>query len=192
MHGIAHGGIEYSISEYTERISAMKKFITTSPAAFDAIFDKIGKEMMLISTAAEGKANTMTASWGCCGMLWNRPVALAFIRPQRHTFSLLEKSEFFSLAFLDTAHRGALQYCGTHTGRGNDKFKAAGLSCTYSNEGIPYPEESQAVLLCRKLYAAELSESAFCDPALASFYTAKDFHKVYVGEILNCLQENNA
>ena len=33
-------------------------------------FEKIGSEWMLISAAKDGKANTMTASWGGIGVLW--------------------------------------------------------------------------------------------------------------------------
>lgn len=49
------------------------------------VFTAIGKEWMLITaeTEKDGKptANTMTASWGGLGRLWNKDVAFAFIRP---------------------------------------------------------------------------------------------------------------
>ena len=48
-------------------------------------FEKIGSEWMLISAAKDGKANTMTASWGGIGVLWGKNVATVYIRPQRHT-----------------------------------------------------------------------------------------------------------
>ena len=35
-------------------------------------FEKIGSEWMLISAAKDGKANTMTASWGGIGVLWGK------------------------------------------------------------------------------------------------------------------------
>ena len=38
-------------------------------------FEKIGSEWMLISAAKDGKANTMTASWGGIGVLWGKNVA---------------------------------------------------------------------------------------------------------------------
>lgn len=34
-------------------------------------FDKIGKDWLLISATKNGKTNTMTASWGTLGHLWN-------------------------------------------------------------------------------------------------------------------------
>lgn len=34
--------------------------------------------------------NVMTASWGCVGWLWNKPVAVIFVRPERFTHDLLK------------------------------------------------------------------------------------------------------
>ena len=48
-------------------------------------FEKIGSEWMLITAEKHGKVNTMTASWGGLGILWGKPVATAYIRPQRYT-----------------------------------------------------------------------------------------------------------
>ena len=54
-------------------------------------FDKIGKDWLLISATKSGKTNTMTASWGTLGHLWNKDVAIIFIRPQRYTKESLMK-----------------------------------------------------------------------------------------------------
>lgn len=54
-------------------------------------FDKVGKDWLLISATKNGKTNTMTASWGTLGHLWNKNVAIIFIRPQRYTKNSLMK-----------------------------------------------------------------------------------------------------
>ena len=38
-------------------------------------FEAIGKEWMLVTAGTKEKFNTMTASWGGIGWLWNKPVA---------------------------------------------------------------------------------------------------------------------
>ena len=48
-------------------------------------FQMIGKEWLLVTAEKEGKTNTMTASWGGVGIMWGKPVAYVFIRPQRYT-----------------------------------------------------------------------------------------------------------
>ena len=43
----------------------------------------IGEEWMLITAGSPDNYNTMTASWGGLGMLWNKPVAFIFIKNGR-------------------------------------------------------------------------------------------------------------
>ena len=65
----------------------------------DNIFDTIGKEWMLVCAGNKEKFNMMTASWGCLGWLWNKPVAVVFIRPERFTHGIIEENEFMTLPF---------------------------------------------------------------------------------------------
>lgn len=62
-------------------------------------FQAIGKEWMLVTAGDKEKFNTMTASWGGIGYLWNKPVVFVFIRPERYTFEFIEKSEYFTLSW---------------------------------------------------------------------------------------------
>ena len=43
-------------------------------------FEAIGKEWMLVTSGSKEKFNTMTASWGGIGFLWNLPRALFFVK----------------------------------------------------------------------------------------------------------------
>ena len=54
-------------------------------------FTAIGDEWLLITAKDGDKVNAMTASWGGLGIMWGKPAAYIFVRPQRHTFGLLEK-----------------------------------------------------------------------------------------------------
>lgn len=153
-----------------------------APEALENVFRLVGKDWMLITAASGDTVNTMTASWGGMGVLWNKPVAFCFIRPQRYTFALTEQSERFSLSFFEESYRPALRLCGTKSGRDLDKFAAAGLTPAQEN-GVPYVKEARLVLLCRKLYADMLKKDSFLDPALLSNYKDDDFHRVYVVEI---------
>ena len=54
-------------------------------------FEAIGKEWMLVTAGTKEKFNTMTASWGGIGWLWNKPVAFVFIRPERYTYEFVGK-----------------------------------------------------------------------------------------------------
>ena len=80
-----------------------------SPYELESACKLIGKDWMLICAGD----NAMTASWGCMGVLWNKPVCIAYIRPQRHTYTLTETNDRLALAFFDEDYRPALRYFGT-------------------------------------------------------------------------------
>lgn len=140
----------------------------------------IGSDWMLVCAGD----NAMTASWGGMGVLWNKPVAFVFIRPQRHTYAMTEQNDRLTLAFFDESHRDALRYFGTHSGRDGDKFAATGLCRAHHPAlGTLYPAEARLLLFCRKLYADDLKKDCFLDPAMLAHYRAEDFHRMYVCEI---------
>lgn len=170
----------------------MKNFKKRTPAEFEGVFDRIGKEWMLITAhgkneQGEDTVNTMTASWGGMGFLWNRPVAFCFVRPQRYTYRFAEQSERFSLSFFGEEHRAALRICGTKSGRDTDKWRESGLT-PVMHEGVPVIAEARFNLVCRKLYADTLREESFVVPRLLENYKAGDFHRVYVVEIEEILE----
>ena len=150
-------------------------------------FTKIGKEWALVSAGDESKCNTMTVSWGGVGVLWGKNGVYIFIRDSRYTKEFLDNADLFSLSFLNEEYRGALNYCGSHSGRNEDKFAAAGLTPAFRNK-IPYPDEADLVLLCRKMAAVPITENSFTDPDIASrWYADHDMHTMYVGEILEAV-----
>ena len=153
------------------------------------VFEMIGQQWTLITAAdqAHGKVNAMTASWGGMGVLWSKKVAYIFVRPQRYTHGLLDSQEIFTLGFLPESCRKALQYCGAHSGQSEDKLANCGLHGRME-DGIPLIDESEVTLVCRKLYRQELDPSCFTDrEADARYYPDRDYHTMYVGEILKVL-----
>lgn len=164
------------------------EFHEICPKDFDkSVFHTISKEWMLITAEKEMDgnpvANTMTASWGGLGHLWNKNVAFAFIRPQRYTKEFVDNSEYFSLCFFGGEKMQALGYLGRVSGRDENKIQKSGLTLTHLDD-VPCFEEATAVLICRKLYVQSLREDCFIDPSIISnSYPEKDFHDVYVGEV---------
>ena len=79
----------------------------------EGVFQLIGREWMLITAGTPENFNTMTASWGGLGWLWNKPVAFVFVRPERHTYGFIEAQEQHTLSFLGEEHRDILNFCGT-------------------------------------------------------------------------------
>lgn len=152
-------------------------------ALIDNPFTLIGSDWMLITAGTHDAFNTMTASWGGMGILWERKVAICFIRPTRYTYEFAERSPAFTLSFFGEKHRKALTYCGTHSGREADKVKGAGLT-PVKEGGFVYFEEARLVLACRKIYSQDILPERFIDPRIESMYPQKDYHRMYFGEIV--------
>ena len=153
-------------------------------------FKLIGSDWMLITAKKGEKTNMMTASWGGVGILWNKPVATIYVRPQRYTKEFIDNEEYFSLCVLPEEYRQILNYCGTKSGRDEDKIAETKLTIDES-EKVPIFKESRLVLICKKLYAQDLTEQSFIDKSLVEKnYQAKDFHTMYIAEIEKILTNN--
>lgn len=163
-------------------------FRSIRPEEIDPVFRRIGQDRMLIGASDGTRTNIMTASWGCLGFLWNRPLAVCFIRPQRYTYAIVERTDRLSLSFFTgEAYHAALAYCGRVSGRREDKFAGAGLTCLRTDAGVPYPQEASLVLLCRKLYADDLRRDAFLTPDPIADDPTNDLHRMYFCEIEQAL-----
>ena len=90
------------------------------------VFSLIGDRWMLITAGTPDHCNTMTASWGGLGVLWRKPMATIYVRPQRYTFGFIEQSDEFTLSFFGPQWKKALSYCGAVSGRDEDKFGRPG------------------------------------------------------------------
>jgi flavin reductase (DIM6/NTAB) family NADH-FMN oxidoreductase RutF len=155
----------------------------------DNPFTLIGSDWMLVTAGTPDRFNTMTASWGGLGVLWERKVCFIFIRPTRYTYEFIEQAEIFTLSFFGEQHRKALQICGTRSGRDTDKVKEAGLTPVADGGAVAF-EQARLVLVCRKLYFQDIGPERFLDPAIEQLYPQKDYHRMYAGAIERCLVKN--
>ena len=150
-------------------------------------FEMIGIDWMLITVKKDEKVNTMTASWGGLGVIWNKNVVTIYIRPKCYTKEFIDNSDTFSVTILGEEYRKELSYLGTISGRSEDKILKTGL--TVAEDGnTPYFSQGKVVLICRKIYSQELSKDFLTDTSLINKNYLKDeFHTMYIGEIVKVL-----
>lgn len=146
-------------------------------------FKTIGKNWLLVTAEKDGKANTMTASWGGLGVMWGKNVAYVVIRPQRYTKEFIDGADTLSLTVFDENYRKMLSYCGSVSGRDEDKIAKSGLTVAHENN-TPYFNEAKIALLCKKLYAQEFKPECFIDQeSKEKWYPGADYHTMYIVEI---------
>jgi flavin reductase (DIM6/NTAB) family NADH-FMN oxidoreductase RutF len=149
-------------------------------------FSLIGEQWMLVTAGTADKCNTMTASWGGVGVMWGKPCATIYLRPQRYTKEFVDAGEYFTLNFLPEEYRKALGYCGSKSGRDVDKIRECGFTMAAGAGGAPYMEEAELVLVCRKRYWNDL-DPANMDADAMGHYKDHDYHRMYIGEIVSAL-----
>ncbi len=154
------------------------------------ILDELGKGILL-TTAAEGKVNTMTIAWGTLGIQWKKPVFIAFVRESRYTKELLEKNPEFTVNIpYGEFDKSVLSFCGTKSGRDVDKLRALGLTAEAGETvSVPGIRQLPLTLECKVVYKQEQDRNAITEENTLRYYPKDaqfpdgDYHTAYYGEI---------
>ena len=165
--------------------------MTRNPIAIDTLTvspHHLWDKQSLILTAGDftaGHYNAMTVGWGSFGTMWDRPIAMVVVRPQRYTYEFIEKYETFTLCAFPPEHQAAVDLIGTTSGRYLNKIAEAGLTpVAASLVAAPIFAEAELAVECRKIFRTVYEPSQFVDPSIDQNYLNKDYHHVYFGEIL--------
>lgn len=148
-------------------------------------FDLIGNKWGAITATDGKKVNAMTISWGAMGVLWGVNTATVYVRQSRYTKEFLDTADTFSLSFFNDSYKGALKYLGQVSGRDENKIKNARLHINLEGD-VPFIDEANFVLICKKLYAADLPMEGFTPAGSempGKWYANGDIHTMYIGEI---------
>lgn len=147
-------------------------------------------EGILLTTAADGEKDTMVIGWGHIGVIWGKPVFVAYVRESRHTKSLVEKNgEFTVNTPLAPIDKNIIAVCGTKSGRDLDKFAELGLE---TEEGltvsVPGIRQLPLTLECKVIYKQDQDSAALHPDVMARYYkpgtrNEGDYHTMYFGEI---------
>ena len=155
---------------------------------FQVYAHRIWARQWLVLTAgdfAAGEYNAMTVGWGSFGTMWGKPFAQVVVRPERHTRKFMEEFPTFTLSAFSDDYRQALQMIGGMSGRDSDKIAAANLHpMAATTVAAPAFEEAEMVVECRKMYWQDMEPDNFLDASIEKAYPAKDYHRIYFGEIV--------
>lgn len=148
-------------------------------------FTLMSQDWFLLTSGNKDDYNTMTASWGLSGYLWNKNIITTYIRPQRHTYEIAKKNDIFTLSFLEENQRDVLRFCGRTTGKKIDKVKETGLTPIELDGGIAF-EQAKMIFICKKIYEQDISVNSFLDlDIVKKNYPNHDYHTSFVGEIIS-------
>ncbi len=163
-------------------------FVHTDLPEMKDPFQLIGKEKLLLSAGSPENFNTMTASWGTMGILWNKKVVSVFIRPQRYTYDFFEREPYFTVSVLQPGQDEIYRICGTKSGRDCDKVSLAGLTPYFEENAVTF-QEARLAIVCKKIYIQDLDPAGFLDSEIQHHYPINDYHRLYCGEIVDILEQ---
>ena len=145
-------------------------------------------EKILITAADGSNVNTMCATWGGVGYIWDKRVTFVFARKGRYTSELINASGEYSISFMNQEkYRGTLKYLQMVSGRDEDKIANSRLNINYDN-GIPFIDEAREIITCKVLYQREFDEDALIDDEIKKkFYSEGSYHILFIGEVKNIL-----
>lgn len=153
------------------------------------ILENVGKGVLL-TTAADGKVNTMTIGWGTLGIQWKKPIFIAFVRESRYTKELLDKNPEFTVNIpYGEYDKSILGICGTRSGRDIDKIQELGLTLEESETvSVPGIRQLPLTLECKVIYRQEQDPAAISEENTARYYPKEDgqsgdYHTAYYGEV---------
>lgn len=150
-------------------------------------FTLIGDEWLLVTAGTERKFNTMTASWGGLGVFWGKNSATIYIRSSRYTKQFIDSNDTFTLSFFKEDYKKSLGICGSVSGRDVNKVEKANLTPIF-DEANTYFDEAKMVVVCKKMYHTDVKLEDFDNPEYdATMYPDKDYHTIYISEILKVL-----
>ena len=162
-----------------ERISYLDAMAETAyRMAHGGVFLSVGGE----------RPNVMTIGWGWLGPCWGRDVFAVMVRPQRHTYALIQRAGEFTVSVPTAAPmRQELAFAGTKSGRDVDKFDGHGLTAMAAQRvNAPVIAECGLHFECRILLTQDMTGDRMDAAIRQSAYPGGDFHTMFFGEIIDC------
>ena len=150
---------------------------------------------ILLNTNGD-KFNSMVIGWGHLGTLWGKPTFHVYVRQGRFTKAQLDKTGEFTVSIpLDKPDPDITRICGWQSGSQIDKVKEAGLQLEEATIlHTPGIRQYPLTVECKVLYSQdqdlsripqEICEQMYPQDVAGDYPMAnKDFHTMYVGEIV--------
>ena len=152
-----------------------------------------GGGLFLVSAGSDGRPNAMTIGWGLVGTMWGKPFFTVAVRLSRYTYKLIEESGEFTVCLPAKGMEGALEVCGTRSGRDIDKFEELRLTALKGREvDAPYIAECPVHYECKVAYKAQLEPGELERALEDEVYPSGNYHVLYLGRIKGVYAEEDA
>lgn len=156
----------------------------------DNVFKLVGQDYSVITAGSDSLYNSMTASYGGWGQLFDNPTTWCFLRANRYTLELMKKERTYTMSYFPDQYKKEVLYFGSKTGRDTDKMKDNKLTFVKTPEGNITYKEAKLVIECKLVEVTTVNPDDFYIEKGKTFVQdakkdANDYHKLVFGEITN-------
>ena len=166
--------------------------------AHDEYFQQVNKilgstGLLLAAGPPEKPTNAMAIGWGTLGVAWGMPMWVVLVRPSRYTYKLIEEAGEFTVNVPSPDLANAVAYCGSHSGRNEDKLAKLGLTTVSGQEVSSGIIEACPINYeCRVVGKSDVVPEMLDEAVKSEYYGQGDYHRVYFGQVLAAYADKKA
>jgi flavin reductase (DIM6/NTAB) family NADH-FMN oxidoreductase RutF len=152
------------------------------------VFTLVGEDYTVITSGTMEKYNSMTASFGGWGILFNAPTTWCFLRANRYTLEFIRETRTYTMTYFDEPYREQVMLFGTRSGRDSDKMQRHALTAVETPSGNIAYKEAKLIIECALTEITTVQPDDFYTDEGRSFVVtaheeAKEYHKIVFGQI---------
>jgi flavin reductase (DIM6/NTAB) family NADH-FMN oxidoreductase RutF len=149
----------------------------------------IPKMPSILTAGDKNHYNSMVIGWGTIGVGFAKPLFTVFVKPERYTYQFIDKSEIFTVSYIDEKLYNKFMPYGTKSGKDINKEEVCGTHIKFLDDGGITFEEAVEVYVCKIIAKAHLTEEDVHQELVDMYkgnvkaYPTTKPHTMYVGEI---------
>ncbi len=160
------------------------------------VFTLIGKDFTVITAGIPEHYNSMVASWGGWGILFNKPATWCFLRASRYTLELMRKDDGYTMSYFEEDYKDDFMPFGEQTGRNGNKMQESKLTAVETPEGNMAFKEAKLIIECKMVQETTISPDDFKTDEGRKFVIdahieVGEYHKLVFGEITKVWVKKN-
>ena len=150
----------------------------------------IGEDFSVLTAGDATHYNSMVASWGGWGILFDRPSIYHFLRSNRYTLELMRKDNTYTVSLFPAEYKEQIMIFGGSSGRDSNKMKETTLTAVATPSGNMTYKEAAVVLECKLAEVTTVSPDDFINESDKKFVVdahaeTGEYHKMIFSEITN-------
>ena len=150
----------------------------------------IGEDFSVLTAGDSNLYNSMVASWGGWGILFERPSIYHFLRSNRYTLELMRKKNTYTVSLFPAEYKDQIMIFGGSSGRDSNKMKETTLTAVATPSGNMTYKEAAVVLECKLSEVTTVTPDDFLNESDKQFVVdahaeTGEYHKMIFSEITN-------